>query len=86
MLFIVVILIQIIAGRAAPVGDDHAGEPQVFLLEAIQDGAGSHDLDVVLVGGDGQVGGAGEGLFDGQTVGDEDFGSGKVELHLKISG
>ena len=71
--FVGVIFIEVVPRRAAPIGHDHAGEPQIFLLEALQDRRGSHDLDIVLVGADRHVGGARQGLLDGQPIGDEDF-------------
>jgi len=84
-LLVGVVGVQARARRASPVGDGDAGQPAVVALVALQDAIHGHDLDVVLVGGDGQVRGAGQCLLGGQPVGDEDLCACKLELHVTLS-
>jgi hypothetical protein len=58
------------AGRAGAVGDDHAAESEGGVVEAIADGGVRHDFNVVLMGGEAQVGDLGEGSVGGAAVGD----------------
>ncbi len=53
------------AGAPGPVGAGHRAEPPVRALKARQDAVQGHELQVVLMGTDSQVGGAGKGLRSG---------------------
>jgi hypothetical protein len=77
-------LVEAVAGRAAAVSSDHTGEPLVLLLEAVEDGAARHDLDVVLVGSHAQVRGARQRLLCGQAIGDKDLRGLKTEFHASL--
>ena len=74
--------VEVVAGRAAAVGDDYAGEPAVRLPVALQDAVNGHDFDVILVRGDRQMGGAREGLRRGGPIGDEKLSRRQVEFHF----
>jgi hypothetical protein len=66
---VAIFLVEAVARRAAPVGDDHACEPFVPSLEALQYRVRRHDLDIVLMGGKAQVRGARQCCLHGHSSG-----------------
>ena len=53
---------------AASVGDGHASEPAVGPIVAGEDAMEGHELEVILVGTDAEVGGAADGVWAGLAV------------------
>jgi hypothetical protein len=50
-------------------------------LEAIQDGSGSHDLDIILVSRDGKMSRPGKGIFNWQALRDKYFCGTQMQFH-----
>jgi hypothetical protein len=69
------------ARAARPIGNDDSGEPLVLAAETFGDAVVRHDFDVVLVRGDAQVRGPGDGSFWRGAVGYEEVRGGFMELH-----
>jgi len=72
--------------RAAAVGDGHPAEPLVIPVIAGEDAMEGHELEVVLVGADAEVGGPAEGFRDGRAVGDHQAGAGVEGCHRRREG
>jgi len=66
---------------AAAVGHGDAAEPGGFLVEAMEDAVQRHELDVVLVCADREVGRAAKSLADGRPVRNIDVGFRVLQLH-----
>ena len=83
-LLVGVLAVDARARAARAVGHDDAAEPVVRQAEALGDAMVGHDLDVVLVGADAQVGGASERGDWRCAVRDEHVCVGIVKLHLYL--
>ena len=60
-------------GGTASIRNDHAGESLAVLLEALQDGVGSHDLDIVRMRSDAKMRGTRKRLCYRLVAGNENF-------------
>ena len=69
------------SAASGAVSHHHAGEPCVALPEAFGDAVVGHDLDIVLVRGDADVGGARERRIGCGAVGHENVCGGIMKTH-----
>jgi phosphopantetheine adenylyltransferase len=83
LLHLLVRVLAVDAGTraASAVGNHHAGEPHIALAEALGNTVVRHDLDVVLVSCDTEVGGSRQRGRRLQTVGNEYICVRIVEFH-----
>ena len=71
------------AGAAAAVGAGDAAEALVLLQVALGDAVVGHDLEVVLVGADAEVGDVREDRLHRLAAGDEDLGVRVAQFHVR---
>ena len=74
------------AGASAPVGDGHSAEPAILLVVAGEDAMEGHELQVVLVGADAEVGRPTEGFRGGEPVRDHEAGARVERDHRRREG
>jgi hypothetical protein len=80
-LFIGRIAVNAGSRAAGAIGRHHAREPFLFPAKTLGDAVVGHDLDVVLVRGDGEVRGACQGGFGRQAIGNEEVRIGIIKPH-----
>ena len=73
-------------GAAAAVGDGHTAEPAVGAVIAGEDAMEGHELEVVLVRPDTEVGGPADGFRSGQTIRDHEARAGVEGDHRRREG
>jgi hypothetical protein len=71
-LFVRIIRIRPGASTAGAIGARDAAEPIVGFLKALEDSVQGHEFEIILVGSDTQMRGAGQGLIIGRLVRDEE--------------
>ena len=69
------------ARTAGAIGAGHPGEPLAVILITGENAVEGHELEVVLVGADAEMGDARQSRGFGKTVGDEKFSGGLVQFH-----
>lgn len=69
------------AGGSGAIGSDDAGKAEIFLPADGADAGKGHDLQVVRVGADAEMGGGGEGGFEAAPAGNKEVGVGLGKFH-----